>query len=83
MRSRPLTPSLSYMEQRLTLARILLNFDMELADGAHEWDTEGNMKNIKAYSTWQKPPLNIKLVDRKLPTSKHWKEQSEKAAARA
>jgi hypothetical protein len=48
------------------------NFDLSNADDAHEWDSEDNMKNIKAFSTWQKPGLNVVATDRKMPTSKYW-----------
>ncbi|KAL1890958.1 hypothetical protein Sste5346_007955 [Sporothrix stenoceras] len=73
---------LSYMEQRVTLARILFNFELSLADDAHEWNTDNNMQNMKAYSTWQKPPLHVKLVDRKVPTSKYWQQKAEEAKAK-
>ncbi|CAK7224952.1 hypothetical protein SCUCBS95973_005693 [Sporothrix curviconia] len=72
---------LSYMEQRVTLARALFNFELSLADDAREWDTDNNMQNMKAYSTWQKPPLPVKLVDRRVPTSKYWRQKN--AAAKA
>ncbi|KAF1987323.1 cytochrome P450 [Aulographum hederae CBS 113979] len=50
---------LSYVEMRLVLTRMIWNFDIVNADDANEWDAEGNMKNMKAYSTWQKPQLNV------------------------
>ena len=53
---------LSYLEMRLMLARMIWNFDFVNADDAHEWDLEDNMKNMKAYSTWQKPGLNVRAV---------------------
>jgi len=35
------------------------NFDIANADSAWQWDPEGDFKNIKAYSTWQKPGLQV------------------------
>ena len=54
--------NLSYMEQRLVMARLLWTFDVFLADDASEWDRDGEMKHMKAFLTWEKPPLHIKLV---------------------
>ncbi|KAB5513621.1 cytochrome P450 [Coniochaeta sp. 2T2.1] len=54
--------NLSYMEQRLIMGRLLWNFDVFPADEAKEWDTEGEMKYMRAFLTWEKPDLNIKLV---------------------
>ncbi|KAF9884303.1 hypothetical protein FE257_001881 [Aspergillus nanangensis] len=54
--------NLSYMEMRLILTRILWNFDLVSTDGAWQWDPEGEMKNMKAFNTWQKPDINAKVV---------------------
>jgi cytochrome P450 len=54
--------NLSYMEMRLILTRLLWNFDIESVDGAWQWDPEGEMKNMLAYMTWQKPDLNCRAV---------------------
>ncbi|KAL4919151.1 cytochrome P450 [Aspergillus aurantiobrunneus] len=54
--------NLSYMEMRVILARLVWNFDVVSTDGAWQWDPEGEMKHMKAYTTWQKPDLNVKLV---------------------
>ncbi|KAF2399643.1 cytochrome P450, partial [Trichodelitschia bisporula] len=51
---------LAYLEMRLVVARVVWNFDLENADEAKEWEPEGNMRNMRAYSTWQKPPLLVK-----------------------
>jgi hypothetical protein len=64
--------SLSYLEQRLTLARMIWNFDLANADDAHDWDSDGDFKNIKAYSTWQKPGLNVVATDLRKAESKYW-----------
>ncbi|QDS74784.1 hypothetical protein FKW77_001909 [Venturia effusa] len=54
---------MSYMEMRLVLAKFIYRFDMVNADSAAGWDADGDMKNIKAYSTWQKPPLSVFLTE--------------------
>jgi cytochrome P450 len=54
--------NLSYMEMRLILTRLLWNFDIESVDGAWQWDPEGEMKNMLAYMTWQKPDLSCRAV---------------------
>jgi hypothetical protein len=56
---------MSYMEMRLVLARMIWCFDVKNADSADDWDPEDNMKNMKAYSTWQKPELNVYISKRK------------------
>lgn len=53
-------PSLSYLEMRLVLCRLFWSFDISAADDSIEqWNPEGQMKHMKAYSTWQKPGLNV------------------------
>ncbi|KAF2102795.1 cytochrome P450 [Rhizodiscina lignyota] len=56
---------LSWVEMRLVMARMIFNFDLFNADAASDWDPEDNMKYMRAYSTWEKPELNVKLVPRK------------------
>ncbi|OCL05723.1 cytochrome P450 [Glonium stellatum] len=55
---------LSYLELRLILASLLWNFDIERADlpGFDIWDLEDNLKHVKAFNTWDKPPLMCKLT---------------------
>ena len=53
---------LSYMEMRLILTRLLWNFDIVSTDGAWQWNPEGEMKNMRAFMTWEKPDLNCKVV---------------------
>ena len=48
--------SLAYTEMRLILARILFNFDMQLADESVDWLGQ------KAYILWRKIPLNVYLT---------------------
>lgn len=50
---------------RLVMTRLIWNFDIVAADNLKDWDPEGNMKNMRAYSTWEKPQLMVKLVPRK------------------
>lgn len=49
--------NLAYSEMRLILAKILLNFDLKLAD-----DSQGWIEGQKAYIVWQKPSLNVHLT---------------------
>lgn len=48
---------------RLVLARSIWNFDLANADSAEAWEPTDDMKNMKAYSTWQKPPLNVYISE--------------------
>lgn len=52
------TYSLAYAEMRLILAKVLFNFDMELADKEVDWWAQ------KAYLLWDKPPLEVYLTPR-------------------
>lgn len=65
--------SLSYVEQRLVMARLVWNFDFVNTDNANEWDAEGDFKNMKAFSTWQKPGLRVRALDRGMPGSRYWR----------
>lgn len=53
--------SLSYMEMRLILGRLLWNFDVITYDGLPQWSPEGEMRYMKAYNTWEKPEMNVVL----------------------
>lgn len=53
-----LLTSLAYIEMRLTITRLLWNFDFECVPGYENW----NIQNI--YLGWQKVPLPIKLEAR-------------------
>ncbi|KAI1365840.1 cytochrome P450 [Xylaria arbuscula] len=46
--------NLAYAEMRLILAKLVYNFDMSLAEDSREW-----LKGQKAYTIWDKPPLNV------------------------
>ncbi|KAJ2987771.1 hypothetical protein NUW58_g4323 [Xylaria curta] len=48
--------NLAYAEARLVLAKIVYNFDMTLADDSRGW-----LNDQKAFTVWDKPPLNIHL----------------------
>lgn len=52
-----LSSSLAYAEMRLILARVIFNFDMQIAE-----DSKGWMERQKVYLFWQKEPLNIHLT---------------------
>ncbi|KAF2665808.1 averantin oxidoreductase [Microthyrium microscopicum] len=56
---------LSYLEMRLVLCHLVWNFDIENADAAENWNPAGDYSHIKAYSTWQKPQLFVKLTKAK------------------
>lgn len=56
---------LSWVEMRLVMTRLIWNFDIVATDDLKDWDPTDNMKNMRAYSTWEKPQLMVKLVPRK------------------
>ncbi|PSN63626.1 pisatin demethylase [Corynespora cassiicola Philippines] len=61
--------NLTYVELRLILGAFLWNFDVEFVDGAPLWDPRDDFKGLKAYNTWEKSPLMVKLTDvRKTPS---------------
>lgn len=51
--------SLAYAEMRLTLTKLLWNFDFELDDDSDRW-----MQEQKVYLVWEKTPLLVKLRPR-------------------
>lgn len=65
---------LSYLELRLILAHLLWHFDIERSDvdlqavregrdgGFDVWDPSGDCRHIKAFNTWNKPPLMCRLT---------------------
>ena len=57
-----LSSSLAYAEMRLILARVLWNFDLELAPQSMNW-SEG----LKIFILWDKPSLFVKLKPVKRP----------------
>ncbi|EFQ25384.1 cytochrome P450 [Colletotrichum graminicola] len=48
--------SLAYFEMRIVMAKLLWNFDLELAEDSEEW-----METQKIYTIWEKGPLNVYL----------------------
>ncbi len=56
--------SLAYAEMRLTLARIIFDFDMRLDDSSKRW-----IERQRAYPLWDRKPLNVYLtpVDKSHP----------------
>ncbi|KAJ2903204.1 benzoate 4-monooxygenase cytochrome P450 [Zalerion maritima] len=56
---------LSYLELRLILGSLIWHFDIErsdLDDGQDVWDPAGDLSQIKAFNTWNKPPLMCRLT---------------------
>lgn len=45
------------METKLCIARLVLNFDMELMEDSQDWNKQ------KVYLLYEKRPLNVKLTD--------------------
>lgn len=43
---------------RLILARLVWNFEMDLVDDSFD------PRNQEAYNFWEKPPLNIRFIER-------------------
>jgi hypothetical protein len=54
--------SLSYLDMRIILGRLLWNFDIVSVDGVPNWNPEGEMSRARAFMTWEKPDLNVKVV---------------------
>ncbi|KAH6672047.1 cytochrome P450 [Halenospora varia] len=52
---------LSYLEMRIILGRLLWNFDIISVDGAPNWNPENEMGRARAFMTWEKPDLNLRL----------------------
>ena len=57
----PLYHSLAYAEMRLILAKVVFNFDMQIADPDADWFDQ------KIFTLWDKGPLPVYLtpVERK------------------
>lgn len=52
-----MSDSLAYAEFRLILARMMWNFDMEIADQSRNW-----MDQQQSYLLWRKPALYAHLM---------------------
>lgn len=57
--------SLSYMEMRLMIGKLLWHNDVELTGNNDVWDPEGDYKSLKVYNNWIKPPLYVKLTPKR------------------
>jgi hypothetical protein len=57
--------SLSYMEQRLIIAKMLWHNDIHMAGSNEVWDPEGDHKHKKVFTNWSKDPLFVKFTPRK------------------
>ncbi|KAF2098695.1 pisatin demethylase [Rhizodiscina lignyota] len=55
--------NLTYVELRLILGALLWNFDLEFVDGAPLWNPANEHAGLRAYNTWEKSPLLIKLTN--------------------
>jgi hypothetical protein len=53
--------SLAYSEMRQMLARVVWNFDIQLAIDSTDWE-----KKSEVYLLWNKPPANVYLKPRKI-----------------
>lgn len=49
--------SLAYMETKVCIARLVLNFDMELMEDSQDWNKQ------KVFLLYEKRPLNVKLTE--------------------
>jgi hypothetical protein len=58
--------SLSYMEQRLIIAKILWHNDIQMAGSNEVWDPAGDHKHKRVFTNWAKDPLYVKLTPRKV-----------------
>lgn len=57
--------SLSYMEMRLIIGKLLWHNNIEMAGANETWAPEGDRKNMRVYTNWLKPALMVRLVPRK------------------
>ncbi|KAH6608284.1 hypothetical protein Trco_004597, partial [Trichoderma cornu-damae] len=53
--------NLAYSEMRLILARVMMEYDIKLAEGTEGWD-----KRSKTFVLWEKGPLHVYLIPRKV-----------------
>lgn len=60
-----LISSLSYMEMRLIIGKLLWHNDIKSAGGNERWNPEGEYRRMRVYNNWMKPPLYVKLIPRK------------------
>lgn len=59
--------SLSYMEMRLIIGKLLWHNDVAMANENGAWDLwqpERDHPRMKVYNNWMKPPLPVKLTPR-------------------
>jgi hypothetical protein len=42
---------------------VLWNFDLEFDDDAYLWNPANEIQYLRAYNTWEKPPLMVKVTD--------------------
>lgn len=54
--------SLAYAEMRMILARVIYNFDLQLADESRDWL---RCDQHQVHILWNKPPLKVHMTPRK------------------
>lgn len=59
------TTSLSYMEMRLIIGKLLWHNDVKMSGTNSIWDPAADHANMKVYTNWIKPPFLVQLVARK------------------
>jgi hypothetical protein len=57
--------SLSYMEMRLIIGKLLWHNDLKMEGTNEGWNPEGEYKNLHVYSNWMKPGLMVNLTPRR------------------
>ncbi|CAG9980389.1 unnamed protein product [Clonostachys byssicola] len=59
--------NLSYMEQRLIVAKLLWHNDLEMTgdESWRVWDPANDHENMQVFTNWIKMPLNVRLIPRK------------------
>uniref|UniRef100_A0A8H7N2U8 Uncharacterized protein n=1 Tax=Bionectria ochroleuca TaxID=29856 RepID=A0A8H7N2U8_BIOOC len=60
--------NLSYMEQRLIVAKLLWHNDIEMTgdESWRVWDPVNDHENMQVFTNWIKMPLNVSLIPRKM-----------------
>uniref|UniRef100_A0A0B7JUQ6 Uncharacterized protein n=1 Tax=Bionectria ochroleuca TaxID=29856 RepID=A0A0B7JUQ6_BIOOC len=60
--------NLSYMEQRLIVAKLLWHNDIEMTgdESWRVWDPVNDHENMQVFTNWIKMPLNVRLIPRKM-----------------
>ena len=54
--------SLSYMEMRLIIGKLLWNNDIAMEGANEKWHPAGDHKHMTVYTNWRKWPLLVRLT---------------------